>query len=319
MTGIVLIRPAVVAVLLTLAAAPRTATHRPWASSGGLDTSQPQSFWHDGIERTYVVRAPREQPPGTTLPVVLVLHGGGGNAANAEKMTGFTALVDRERVLVVYPEGTARRARIRLLTWNAGHCCGSAMERRVDDVGFISALLDTLATRYPIDPTRIYATGMSNGAMMSHRLGRELSHRIAAIAPVVGAVFGDEGAPATPVSALMINGLLDKSVPAGGGLTGGRAASAWDGTPTRPNIDQATFWARGNGCQPTPERQERGAIIVWRFACPAGRRVELHQLKDNGHAWPGGERGSRLGDRPSSAMNATEVIWTFFASTRKTQ
>ncbi len=319
MTCSVLIRPTVAALLLTLAVAQGTATAVARGPSGELHAEQSQSFRHGGIERTYVVRAPRELPPGTALPVVLVLHGGGGNAANAEKMTGFTALVDRERVLVVYPEGTARRARIRLLTWNAGHCCGSAMERRIDDVGFISALLDTLATRYPIDPARIYATGMSNGAMMSHRLGRELSHRIAAIAPVVGAVFGDEAAPTTPVSAMMINGLLDKSVPASGGLTGGRAANAWDGTPTRPNIDQGTFWARGNGCQPTPERQERGTIIVWRYSCPEGRRVELHQLKDNGHAWPGGERGSRLGDRPSSTMNATEVIWAFFASTRKTQ
>jgi polyhydroxybutyrate depolymerase len=318
MTCSVLIRPAAAALLLAIAVTPGTATHRTWAPVAA-HAMQKQSFRHDGLVRTFVVRTPPNTSQGSALPVVLVLHGGGGNAANAEQMTGFTALVDRERVLVVYPEGTSRRPRLSLLTWNAGHCCGSAMERRVDDVGFIGALLDTLAARYPIDPARIYVTGMSNGAMMSHRLGRELSHRIAAIAPVVGAVFGDETAPATPVSALMINGLLDKSVPPHGGLTGGRAATAWDGTPTRPNIDQGMFWARGSGCQPTPEREERGAIIRWRFPCPAGRRVELHQLKDNGHAWPGGERGSRLGDRPSATMNATDVIWAFFASTRKTQ
>jgi polyhydroxybutyrate depolymerase len=318
MIDLVLVPHVVAALIAALAVVPGIADHRERARIAAPRVMQSQSFRHNGIMRTYIVRAPRAQPNGTALPVVLVLHGGGGNAANAEKMTGFTALVDRERVLVVYPEGTARRPRVPLRTWNAGHCCGSAMEDGVDDVGFIRALLDTLATRYPIDRARIYATGMSNGAMMSHRLGRELSHRIAAIAPVVGAVFGDEGAPATPVSALMINGLLDKSVPAEGGLTGGRAARAWDGTPTRPNIDQGTFWARGNGCQPTPVREERGSIVVWRYSCPEGRRVELLQLKDNGHAWPGGERGSRLGDRPSSAMNATEVIWAFFASTRKT-
>jgi len=278
---------------------------------------QKQSFVHNGVARSYVVRAPRGLTRGdAAVPVVLVLHGGGGNAANAEKMTGFTELVERERIIVVYPEGTARRPRVPLLTWNAGHCCGHAMERQVNDVGFISALLDTLSAHYPVDPTRVYATGMSNGAMMSHRLGRELSPRLAAIAPVVGALFGDEPAPASPVSAIMINGLMDKSIPAQGGPTGGRSATRWDGTPTAPNIAQGTFWARANGCAPTPTRQEQGAVIRWRYGCPAGRRVELHQLKDNGHAWPGGQRGSRLGDRPSASMDATEVIWAFFESVR---
>jgi polyhydroxybutyrate depolymerase len=246
------------------------------------------------------------------LPVVVVLHGGGGNAENAEKMTGFTALVERERVIVVYPEGTSKRARVKLLTWNAGHCCGFAMESRVDDVGFIAAMLDAVASAYPVDLDRIYVTGMSNGAMMTHRLGRELSPRIAAIAPVVGALFGDEPPAKSPVAALMINGLLDKSVPAQGGPTGGRSSSAWDGTPTRPNLEQGTYWARANGCDITPRLSESGTVITWRYACPAGRAVEVLQLRDNGHAWPGGERGSRLGDKPSTAIDATEVMWAFF-------
>ncbi len=268
--------------------------------------------------RSYVIRAPRGlKRTDAPVPVVLVLHGGGGNAANAEKMTGFTPLVERERIIVVYPAGTARRPRIPLLTWNAGHCCGPAMEDKVDDVGFISALLDSVSASYPVDAQRIYATGMSNGAMMSHRLGRDLSHRVAAIAPVVGAVFGDEVAPTSPVAAIMINGLLDKAVPAQGGLSGGRGADAWDGTPAKPNLEQGTFWARANGCDATPVREERGADIVTRYQCPEGRRVELHQLRDNGHAWPGGQRGSRLGDKPSTSMDATEVIWAFFATVRK--
>ena len=89
-------------------------------------------------------------------------------------MTGFTPKASAEGFIVVYPDGTSRRAP--LLTWNAGHCCGYAMEQRVDDVAFISALIEDLAARFPIDRKRIYVTGMSNGAMMAHRLGSELSY-----------------------------------------------------------------------------------------------------------------------------------------------
>ena len=97
---------------------------------------------------------------------------------------------------------------------------GLAMRRRVDDVGFIGALIDKLSIDYPVDPKRIYATGMSNGGMMTHRLGIELADRVAAIAPVVATVFGDEREPTRPVPALMINGMLDKSVPFRGGRAG---------------------------------------------------------------------------------------------------
>jgi len=278
----------------------------------GASSEAKQSFEHKGRTRSYIVRAPSGVTRNSTpLPVVFVLHGGGGHAANAEEMTGFTRLVERERIIVVYPEGTGR-LRNRLLTWNAQHCCGPAMTERVDDVGFISALIDTLAAHYPVDQRRVYATGMSNGGMMSHRLGRELSTRITGVAPVVGAVFGDEAPPERPVSALMINGLLDKSVPAQGGPSGGRGASSWDGMPARPNIDQGTYWARYNACDATPRLDERGSVLRWTYRCPAGRAVELIQLKDNGHAWPGGKSGSRLGDAPSTAIDATEVIWAFF-------
>jgi len=283
------------------------------ASASRSAAQENETLRHDVVTRKYVVRAPSGTTRRSTpVPVVIVLHGGGGNAANAEKMTGFSALVERERIIVVYPYGTSKRPRIPLLTWNAVHCCGHAMESKVDDVGFINALIDQLRVKYPVDPARIYVTGMSNGAMMSHRVGRELSNRIAAIAPVVGAVFGDEAQPTRPVSAIMINGLLDESVLPNGGLTGGRGKKEWDGTPTRPNIDQGTFWAKANGCTPTPTKQELSTEILWRYECPSGRGVELHQVKDNGHAWPGGQPGSRLGDTPSTSMDATEVIWAFF-------
>lgn len=268
----------------------------------------------NGSTRSYVVRTPASLPKdGARVPLVLVFHGGGGNAANAERMTRFTEKARKEGFIVVYPEGSGRM-RTRLLTWNAGHCCGYAMQQRVDDVGFVNALIDELIRTYPIDTRRIYATGMSNGAMMAHRIGIELSHRIAAIAPVVGTIFGDEKRPSQPVPALIINGLLDKHVPPDGGQSRGPGANAWDGTPARPAVDQAAFWAEANGCKEKPTEREDATRIEQVYSCPAGRDVKLVLLKDNGHAWPGGRRGSRLGDLPSTSLNATDAIWEFFAA-----
>lgn len=280
--------------------------------SGAPIDSGSGTISHDGRNRSYVIRLPdSEIPSGARVPLVLVLHGGGGNAANAENMTGFTQLARAEGFIVAYPEGLARRGR--LLTWNAGHCCGYAMQERIDDVGFLSALIDQLVRRYPVDPARIYVTGMSNGAMMSHRVGLELGGKVAAIAPVVGAVFGDESRVGQPVSAVVINGMLDRSVPYDGGAPGGLFSEAWDGVDARPARDQAALWAQRNGCT-SPSTMEGPAYVHTRYSCSSGLGVEFYGVKDNGHAWPGGERGSRLGDQPSQSLDATRVIWNFFSN-----
>lgn len=284
-----------------------------WTSfaARGDDAATRQTLTVGGITRSYIVRTPLELAPnGPRVPLVLVLHGGGGNAANAEKMTGFTAKARKEGFTVVYPEGTSRLKNA--LTWNAGHCCGYAMKQQADDVGFVNALIDALVRSYPVDTDRIYATGMSNGGMMTHRLGIELSQRLAAIAPVVATVFGDEKPPAHPVPALMINGLLDKNVPSTGGAPGGRGARAWDGSPSRPALEQGSFWAAANGCAGDPRKDDDGHRTLWRYRCPSGQEVELLLVKDNGHVWPGGRAGSRRGDEPSSSLNATDIIWEFF-------
>ena len=262
------------------------------------------------VERSYVLRLPANHPADKLLPLVLVLHGGGGNAEHAERMTGFTPLAMREGFAVVYPEGSSRVGR--LLTWNAIHCCGYAMDQRIDDITFIDVLLTHLVAEHRIDPRRIYVTGMSNGGMMAHRLGIALSHRIAAIAPVVAALFGDEVPPAQPVAALMINGEQDRSVPFAGGPPGGRFAHAWDGTPTRPASEQAGFWARANQCAPAPQITRSGSLTRSDYPCPDGRQVVLLALADNGHAWPGGQRGTARADAPSTALDATATIWEFF-------
>lgn len=281
------------------------------ASADVLDSRH--TLVHDGLTRSYVLRLPPSTQPGARLPLVIVLHGGGGNAANAEHMTGFTDKGRREGFIVVYPDGTGPLDG-RLLTWNDRHCCAYAMKNDIDDVGFIRALVDELVANYPVDPRRIYATGMSNGGMMTHRLGIELSDRLAAIAPVVATVFGDEPAPAHALPALMINGMLDENVPYQGGPPGGRGARGWDGTPTRPAIEQLQYWSKANACGGEPVKSENDHWVFWQAKCAPRVDVQLYLVKDNGHAWPGGQTGSARGDAPSTAMNATDVIWDFFAA-----
>lgn len=289
----------------------------PSVAAAAGDADHRQTLMHDGLVRSYLLRVPPATGRGPEkMPLVIVLHGGGGNAANAESMSGFTALAAREGFIVAYPDGSGRM-RDRLLTWNAGHCCGYAMQNRIDDVGFIRMLLDRLIRDHPVDPQRIYVTGISNGGMMAHRLGIELAQRIAAIAPVVAAVFGDEKLPALPVSALMINGMLDRSVPYQGGPPGGRFSDAWDGTPVKPATAQAEFWGRINHCSGQPVREERGAVQHWRYRCPADQAVELYLLTDTGHTWPGGRSGWRGADDPGSTLDATAVIWEFFRTRRR--
>lgn len=280
-----------------------------------LAQAEERTLMHDGQKRSYIIDKPTMATNGAKLPVIIMLHGGGGNGENGKRMSGFTEKAVPRGVIAVYPSGTSRFRRMKKIkTWNAGHCCGYAMKQNIDDVGFISALIDELVTRDNADPKRIYVTGMSNGAMMTHQIGAKLSHKITAIAPVVGGLFGDEPRPTSAVSVLTINGRLDKFVPLEGGPGGGRFADQWDGTPVKPAEYQGTFWAAANDCQMSPKvsHSANGAITFLQYTCPNGRDVVHYVVNDSGHAWPGGEKGSPRGDVPSRSLDATEVIFDFF-------
>lgn len=285
------------------------------ASPSSSDSLEHFTLKHNGNTRDYYVYVPPQvRNSGTRVPLVIALHGGGGNGKISEKMTGFSEKALQEGFIVAYPNGSGRLGNI-LLTWNTRHCCGYAMKHNIDDVGFISAMIDQMVSTMPVDPKRVYATGMSNGAMMSLRLGSELSDKIAAIAPVVGTMFGDEQRPAMPVSALIINGATDKHIPLGGGKSGGKFTDAWDDMLLKPIAYQGLFWATVDGCnlQPKEQSPQNGMPVArWQYACPAGVDVVRYLMLEAGHSWPGGKAGHASGDAPSTAMNATDVIWDFF-------
>ena len=264
-----------------------------------------------GSARSYRIHLPNGREPAEPVPLVIVFHGGGGNAANAARMSGMDAKADREGFIAVYPNGTGGRAGM-LLTWNAWRCCGPALDNGVDDVGFVRAVVENVAREHAIDRKRIYATGLSNGGMMSYRVACEAADIFAAIAPVAGALDTDDCRPSSPVSVVVFHGTADGHVP----FEGGAPRTAFDrhkrvDNPVAFAID---FWTRHDRCERTPVRSKRGHVVHDTYACPDGLGVELYAIEGQGHAWPGGEKGLRSGnvDPPTTEISATDLMWEFF-------
>jgi polyhydroxybutyrate depolymerase len=281
------------------------------ASTAARATTDELSLEVNGTARSYRVHVPAPLDRGKPAPLVLVFHGGGGNAANAARMSGMDAKADREGFIVAYPNGTGSRAGM-LLTWNAWRCCGPALDNRVDDIGFVRAVVDRIARDHAIDRKRIYATGLSNGAMLTYRLGCEAADLFAAIAPVAGALNTDDCRPSAPVSVVAFHGTADGHVL----FEGGVPRTAFD---RHKRVDNSVafamdFWVRRDGCDPIAERSKRGHVIHDAYPCRGGAGVELYAIEGQGHAWPGGEKGIRNGnvDPPTTEISATDLMWEFF-------
>ncbi|MEM1417626.1 MAG: PHB depolymerase family esterase, partial [Myxococcota bacterium] len=179
--------------------------------------------------------------PSDALPVVLALHGGGGSAESTERTTCaggdlrspscLHALGQREGFATVYPNGTENTDEAgRFRVWNAGgsdpYMCvaGRACTENVDDVAYLEAVLDALAAELPVDPARVYATGLSNGGAMAHRLACELAERVVAIAPIGAGNQLATSAPCTPaepVAVMHVHGTADPCWRYRGGPVGG--------------------------------------------------------------------------------------------------
>lgn len=292
------------------------------APAGGKFTEE--KIQHDGRERRALVH---DFSTGGPAPVVIVLHGGGGHPENAVDMSQMDVIAAREHFIAVYPGGTGGMPGGRLLTWNATHCCAYARENAIDDVGFIASLIDQLVASGRADPKRIFVTGMSNGAMMAHVLARELPDRIAAIAPIVGAVFGDEPPARGPVAAMIFVGQDDQNVPAAGGPLGGadkrgslaKLRQRAEDHDVAPDIAQADYWAKANGCaSPVEASDKSGQVVEIRWEkCASGKPVQFYRVANNGHAWPGGRAGRAEADQPTQAVNASEMMWRFFQANPK--
>jgi len=220
-------------------------------------------------------------------------------------------VAERAGFLAVYPDGTGLTRSH--LTWNAGTCCGYALRSRVDDVGFVDRLIDDLCERYPVDPRRIYACGMSNGAMLCYRLACELSHRIAAIGPVAGDMGVSGPVPSRPVPLIHFHGLQDQN----SCFEGGVGSNQIQPVPHRSIRGGIDWWREVNGCAPRPEIRKEDDCVIERYApLPGepGAPVLLYTLPRGGHTWPGGiDVTPRMKTgRLVASVDASAIMWEFF-------
>ena len=278
------------------------------------------SMLFGGLERTYRVHVPPSHDKTKPAPLVLALHGGGGTGAHMERLTlgGFNVLSDQEGFIVAYPDGIERH-------WNDGRkqARDRAHGENIDDVGFLSALIDRLIQELNVDAKRIYVTGMSNGAMMSFRLACERSGKIAAIAPVAGAMPDDLAAhcaPLQPISVLVISNTQDPMVP----WTGGDVRFLWiERGKAYSTASTVAYWVRHDQCSPSPvvawepDADPQDGTRVRREVYGGGKdetEVILYAIEGGGHTWPGGYQYLPEGviGKTSRDIDANQVIWDFF-------
>ena len=266
-----------------------------------------------GRRRTYHVHVPPQHDPQKPAPVVLVLHGATMTGPLMAWYSGLSRKADQAGFLAVYPNGTGPGLSY---TWNGGNCCGSAVKDGVDDVGFIRALLDDLATAYRIDPRRVFVAGLSNGAVLAYRLASELSDRIAAVAPVAGPMGTEACGPKRPVPVIHFHGADDEFAPFRGGV-GRRSLFKTDFRSVERTI---RAWVEANGCgeEPTveelPDRANDGTKVI-RKTYGGGRdgaEVVLVVVEGGGHTWPGRIWGQRVLGKVTMNVSANDLMWEFF-------
>lgn len=298
--------PVVLSVLLIFGLAPLGSAY-----AQGDQTGKPQTglFFHDGLSRSYVYYIPKSYQPGQPAPLLVVLHGGGGNGEQIMNGTGFNALAEQNGFIALYPDG--------LGGWNDEREIKSRIN--ADDVGFLGALVDEFKALYSIDAGRVFFTGVSNGGMMSYYLACRMADQIAGIAAVVAnmpALIVDGCKPSRPVPVLIIVGTADELVPFEGGTVAFNRGEVISAAAT------VEFWRGINGCSAKSTREDvpdtaRDGVKATRLSftdCTSGAPVIWYTLVGGKHTWPG---RIALRRQAPSDVDATQVVWDFFAGLGK--
>jgi len=261
------------------------------------------NIMHDGENRDYLVHTPIDYNANKDYPLIINMHGLGGNRDQQQLYSQFDRVGDTAGVIIVYPQGLAVNFQGQNQThWNAGFGTG------VDDVGFLTKMLDQISLDYSVDEKRVYSTGMSNGGYMSYYLACEAGDRLTAIASVTGSMVFNvfrNCQPSQSIPALQIHGTRDAVVPFNG----------------NPSIDDVVdFWVDHNNCDMTPTeemipdistRDNTTTIKKTYGGCDNKGEVWYYVVDNGGHTWPGTFPVPSLGNT-SADFFASEHIWEFF-------
>ncbi|RYD51142.1 MAG: T9SS type A sorting domain-containing protein [Sphingobacteriales bacterium] len=280
--------------------------------AANAQTTVVDSFRHNNVWRSFRVYVPAALP--TSAPLILNLHGLGSNSLEQQQYSNFMPIADTAKFLMVYPQGLYN-AQFGITYWNAGFPLTASTG--TDDVGFLSALIDTMQRRYQTNPIRTYVTGMSMGGYMSDYLGCYLSGKIAAIASVTGSIVPgvqNSCSPSGLMPALHIHGTADATVPYGGNSNG------------LPIDSVVAHWRRVNQCTATPtvtalpnvNTTDSSTVTrsVWTNAAGTSS-VEFYKVANGGHTWPGAPYNVP-GLVTNQDFNASAEIWRFFRPYNRT-
>jgi polyhydroxybutyrate depolymerase len=263
--------------------------------------------------RNFLVHVPKNLAAANP-PLVIALHGGGANGKRMERFSGLSEASERYGFVVVYPDGSGRLNRF--LTWNAGSCCGYAPKHAIDDVAFIRRLIAYMIEHYHIDPSRVYCTGISNGAMMAYRLAAEIPEQIAAIAPVAGTLTFDPGIIRAAMPIIHFHGTDDRYVP----FEGGRGSRGVTRNSYLAVEEAIKVWVRINRAAPVPDVEELPAlqhdgtrVIRYTYRTKQDKQnIVLYKIIGGGHTWPGQQHARLLLGRTTTEISANDLMWEFF-------
>lgn len=275
-----------------------------------------------GYERSYRLYIPANLDAAKKHPLFMVLHGGGGTGKGMRRLTGycFEKRSAAQGGLVVYPDGLEKN-------WNdyRGDRSRRAQRENIDDVAFLKAVVAEISARYPVDPARVYASGLSNGAMMSYTLACRAADVFAAVAAVAGSMPENLAAacsPSRPVPVMIINGTQDPLVRWGGGDVTGPLGRAKLGR-VLPVEKTRDFWLKADVCRAEraafsrkDDNPDDGTSLAREFYadCAGGSAVDFVKVEGGGHTWPGGLQylPRFIIGKTSDEMAATDDIGAFF-------
>jgi polyhydroxybutyrate depolymerase len=268
-----------------------------------------ESMQAGGLTRTYYVHLPLSYDGQQAVPLVLAFHGSGATGKDLAQQSHLNEISDDGGFILVYPDGYQKQ-------WADGRGTTPPEQAGVDDVGFVSALIDKLSGEFDIEKSRVYVTGLSNGGIFAQRLACELANKITAIASVSGTMAENISAgcqPARPIPVLLFMGTNDPSVPFNGGEVDGNQGIDLSAAET---IQQ---WTMHNGCSSNPLVTQAPSAIndgtdVFRTqysSCKNNADVILYTIEGGVHTWPDGAESAQMAELHNN-LDASHVIWDFF-------